>query len=81
MIKQIERLCTSLSTKNHDEHIQEGYNLLKKWHHLGYKKEDVYNVFHQYYQNCDDEFVSDFIADLMDDIVGWCSPQMKIWKD
>ncbi|MFR7591825.1 MAG: hypothetical protein ACLUVC_10300 [Longibaculum sp.] len=81
IIKQIEILCTSLSKKNYDESIQKGYSLLKEWHHLGYKKDDVYDILHQYYQNLDDELTSDFIADLMDFIVGWCSPQVRIWKD
>lgn len=81
MMNQIEILCTSLSKKNYAEHIQKGYNLLKEWYDLGYKKDDVYYILHQYYQNLDDELISDFIADLMDNIVGWCSPQMRIWKD
>ncbi len=81
IIKQIEILCTSLSKKNYDEYIQKGYSLLKEWYELGYKKDDVYDILHQYYQNLDDELTSNFIADLMDFIVGWCSPQMQIWKD
>ncbi len=59
-----------------------GYGLLVKLYDLGFEKDYVYQTLLARFvqlQDCD-EFKSDLLADLMDFVVGWCSPCNAIWN-
>ncbi|MFR1478955.1 MAG: hypothetical protein ACLSB9_26270 [Hydrogeniiclostridium mannosilyticum] len=61
--------------------ISHGYGLLVRLYDLGFTKDEVYSrLFERYihYMDCN-EIKSDLLADLMDFVVGFCSPCYRIW--
>ena len=59
---------------------KQGYELLLKLHDLGVDKESVYQPLLEYHGSLDDGISYDYIADILDFVVGWCSPQSRIWS-
>lgn len=81
MIAQIKMLCSSVTEDNYDVIIQQCHNLLSKLCDLGLEKKSVYRILLDYYNNLEDGISSDCVADVLDFITDWCSPQKRIWKD
>lgn len=81
IITQIEELLLSLTKDNYDSKIQEGYLILLKLRNLGLDREVVYQTLYKYYNTLTDNLNSNFIADILDFVDGWCSPQYFIWSD
>ena len=81
IITQIEELLLSLTKDNYDSKIQEGYLILLKLRNLGLDREVVYQTLYKYYNTLADNLNSNFIADILDFVDGWCSPQYFIWSD
>lgn len=78
---QIKILCSSITESTYDNGIQQCYKLLIKLHDLGLEKKSVYQSLLQYHRSLEDSISRDFVADIMDFVVGWCSPQSHIWKE
>lgn len=81
IIVQIEELLSSLTKDNYDSKIQEGYLILLKFHNLGLEREVVYQALYKYYNTMTDNLNSNFIADILDFVDGWCSPQYFILNE
>ena len=81
MIAQIKILCSSVTEDSYDVIIQRCQKLLSKLCDLGLERESVYHILLEYYNNLEDGLTSDCVADVLDFIAGWCSPQKRIWKD
>ena len=80
---QIEELLEEREIGGIDEaaFISRGYGVLVKLYDLGFTKDEVYHtLLERYiqYMHCN-EFKSDLLADLMDFVVGYCSPCYRIW--
>ena len=81
MIAQIKILCSSVTEDSYDVIIQRCHKLLSKLCDLGLERESVYHILLEYYNNLEGGIISDCVADVLDFVVGWCSPHKRIWKD
>lgn len=81
MITQIKILSSHITEDTYCVRIRQGYELLVRLHDMGLKKESVYQPLFQYHNSLDDGLSRDYIADILDYVVGWCSPQYYIWND
>lgn len=81
IITQIKTLSLFITKENYSAGVQEGYNLLIKLHDLGIEKEHIYQALFQYHNSLEDNLSRDYIADILDYVVGWCSPQGRIWNE
>lgn len=81
IITQIKMMCQSVTEYTYDTKVQQGFELLVKLHSLGTDGECVYQALLQYHNNSVDSISHDFIADVLDFVTGWCSPQNYIWKN
>ena len=77
---QIKLLGLSITETTYDTGIQQGYELLVRLHDLGLEKESVYQSLLQYHNSLEAGLSRDYLADIMDFVVGWCSPQWLIWN-
>lgn len=80
MIVQIKMLCSVVTKNNYPRVIQQSYEVVSKLCDLGVEKEVVYQSLFEYYQSLEDGLAQDCVADILDFIVGWCSPQKRIWR-
>ncbi len=80
IIEQIKELSTYVTENTYNTKIKEGYELLLKLHDLGIDKENVYQPLLEYLGSLDDTISYDYIADILDYVGGWCSPQWRIWS-
>lgn len=80
MIYQIKVLSLSITEENYFARVQEGYRLLIKLHDLDIEKEYIHQALFQYYNSLEDNLSCDYIGDILDYVVGWCSPQYRIWN-
>ena len=81
IVAQIKMICQSVTGNTYDTEIQQCFELLVKLYGLGTDKESVYQLLSQYHNNLEDSLSHDFIADILDFVTGWCSPQNYIWKN
>ncbi len=81
IIAQIKMLSLSITEENYYAGVQKGYKLLLRLHDLGAEKESTYQVLEEYHNSLEDNLSRDYIADILDYIVGWCSPQNRIWNE
>lgn len=47
---------------------------------MGVDKDCVYRALSEYLNSLEDGIAYDFIADILDYVVGWCSPEKNIWN-
>ena len=80
IIAQIEKISLTVTESTYDIGIQQGYELLLRLHDLGLEKDNVYQLLFQYHNSLEDNISRDYIADILDYVVGWCSPQYRIWE-
>lgn len=80
IIAQIKVLALSITEENYHVEMRKGYKYLTRLHDLGAEKESVYQVLEEYHSSLEDSLSRDYIADILDCIVGWCSPQHWIWN-
>ena len=81
IITKIKTLSLFITEQNYYAEIQKGYKLLIKLHDLGIEKERIYQALFQYHNSLEDNLSRDYIADILDYVVGWCSPQDWIWSE
>ena len=80
LIEQIKILSLSVTENTYGSEIKQGYDLLVKLYDLGVDKESVYRPLFQYLSSLEDGISYNYIADLLDYVVGWCSPRNRIWS-
>ncbi len=79
IIEKIKLLSSTVKENTYDSGIKQAYECLVKLHDLGVDKESVYQSLFQYHNRLEDGLSRDFIADILDYVVGWCSPHSRIW--
>lgn len=80
IIAQIKKLSLTVTENTYETGKQQGYELLLRLHDLGLEKDNVYQLLFQYHNSLEDNLSRDYIADILDYVVGWCSPQYRIWE-
>lgn len=81
IITQIQILSSHITEDTYCVRIRQGYELLVRLHDMGIGKESVYQPLFQYHNSLEDSCSRDYMADILDYVVGWCSPQDYIWND
>lgn len=81
IVAKIKRISLSITECSYDNAIQQGYELLTQLHDLGKEEEIVYQLLFSYYNSLEDGLSRDYMADMMDFVVGWCSPHRYVWKE
>lgn len=81
VICQIKQLCESATKYTYDNALRQGREYLLILRELGVGAEQVYQPLYDYYKQLEDGMIRDCVADLLDFVVGWCSPQWVIWKN
>ena len=80
ILSQIIEAALSVTEMEYYCKIQEGYTLLVKLRDLGAEKEVIFQSLTQYYDTLKEGISRDYIADVLDFVVGWCAPQYEIWR-
>jgi len=80
IIEQIKILASSVTENTYSTEIKQGYELLVKLHDLGVDKEIVYRPLFQYLSSLEEGISYNYITDILDYVVGWCSPRSRIWS-
>ena len=80
LIDQLKDMCLAVTENTYADLIQQGRTILIELHQLGFMQEQVYTPLLQYHNSLGDGLPRDFIADIMDFVVGWCAPQWHIWR-
>ncbi len=78
--EQIKRLSSTVTEEEYNTYLERGYELLVELHELGIDKDSVYRVLSEYLGSLGDGISYDFIADILDYVSGWCSPEKAIWN-
>ena len=78
-IEQIIRLSASVTEEKYNSYMKQSYELLVKLHDAGAEKDSVYQPLFAYLNSLEDGISYNFIADTLDFVTGWCSPQNRIW--
>lgn len=81
IMEQIILLSTSVTKEEYNTCLEQGYDLLEKLHELGADKDSVYQTLSGYFSSLEDGLSYDFMADVLDFVVGFCSPERHIWSD
>lgn len=81
IITQIQILSSHITEDTYCIRIRQGYELLVRLHDMGIGKESVYQPLFQYHNSLEDSCSRDYMADILDYVAGWCSPQDYIWND
>lgn len=76
----IKLLSTTVTTEEYSAYLEQVYELLVKLRDSGVDKERVYRALSEYLNSVEDGIAYDFIADILDYVVGWCSPEKNIWN-
>lgn len=50
-----------------------------KLHEMGVDKENVYRPLLEFHSGLEDGIAYDYVADILDYVSGWCSPERIIW--
>ena len=79
MLEQIKILSSSVTEETYGTKLEQGYDLLVKLHDLGVDKDAVYQPLLAYHSSLEDGMAYDYIADILDYVVGWCAPHRSIW--
>lgn len=80
LILRIKNLAVDITDATYGSRIEQGYELLVKLRDRGLEKEQVYEQLILYHDGLAESLSRDYIAELLDYTVGWCSPQKKIWN-
>lgn len=80
IMEQIKLLSSSVTENTYSTKLEQGYELLVKLHDFGVDKESVYRSLLEYHGNMEDGISFNYISDILDYVVGWCSPGKCIWR-
>ena len=79
IIEKIKKISTDVTENEYSNYLEQCHAMLIKLHDLGESKEIVYQTLLEYHNSLEDGISYDFIADILDFVVGWCSPDRCIW--
>lgn len=80
IIAEIKKISLTVTENTYNTRLQQGYELLLRLRDLGIEQDNVYQLLLQYHNSLADNLSQDFIADILDYVIGWCSPQYRIWE-
>lgn len=81
LFDQLKNICVTVTEQTYIDCLQQGYTILIRLYNLGLTQEQAYEPLLQYHNSLDDGLPQDYIADIMDLVVGWCAPKWHIWRD
>ena len=81
LFSQIKQLSDAITEKNYYDYSKKGYDILIRIYDMGITQEQVYSTFLQYYNSLQDGLPKEWLAEMLDYISGWCSPEKYIWKN
>ena len=81
ILAAIRALTLGITEDTYSAGVQQGYTLLTRLRDMGLKQEQAYQPLCQFHNSLEEGLPRDFIADLLDFVVGWCSPQSRIWEE
>ena len=81
IMEQIKLLSSTVTEEEYSAKLEQGYELLVRLHDLGADKDSVYQTLFTYLNSLEDGISYNFIADTLDFVIGWCSPEKSIWKE
>ena len=81
LFSQIKQLSAAITEKNYYDYSKKGYDILIRIYDMGITQEQVYSKFLQYYNSLQDGLPKEWLAEMLDYISGWCSPEKCIWKN
>ena len=79
IMEQIKLLSASVTEDAYNTSLEQGYELLVRLRELGADKDSVYRTLSEYFNSLEDGMSYDFMADVLDFVVGYCSPERFIW--
>lgn len=62
------------------EGYPECHALLRKFKEAGGRQRTAYGVLEALREHADEE-IEDIVLELMEAVIGWCSPHQKVWDD
>lgn len=80
IMEQMKLLSTSVTKEEYNTYLEQGYELLVKLRDSGADKDSVYQTLSEYFKSLEDGLSYGFIADILDFVAGWCSPEKNIWN-
>lgn len=81
ILAAIRALSFGITEDTYFAGVQQGYTRLTRLRDMGLKQEQAYQPLYQFHNSLEEGLPRDFIADLLDYVVGWCSPQARIWEE
>ena len=81
LFSQIKQLSAAITEENYYDYSKKGCDILIRIHDTGITQEQVYSKFLQYYNSLQDGLPKEWLAEMLDYISGWCSPEKCIWKN
>lgn len=75
LFSQIKQLSDAITEKNYYDYSKKGYDILIRIYDMGITQEQVYSTFLQYYNSLQDGLPKEWLAEMLDYISGWCSPE------
>ena len=79
IMEQIRLISSSVTEDTYNTDLNRGYELLMKLHEMGVDKESVYRPLLEFHSGLEDGIAYDYVADILDYVSGWCSPERIIW--
>ena len=81
LFSQIKQLSAAITEKNYYDYSKKGYDILIRIYDMGITQDQVYSTFLQYYNSLQDGLPKEWLAEMLDYISGWCSPEKYIWNN
>ena len=79
ILEQIKILSMTVTEEEYNTNLEQTYDWLVKLHDGGIDKDNVYRPLFEYLNSLEDGISYNFIADTLDFVTGWCSPEKRIW--
>lgn len=79
ILEQIKILSMTVTEEEYNTNLEQSYKWLVKLHDWGVDKDNVYRPLFEYLNSLEDGISYNFIADTLDFVTGWCSPEKRIW--
>lgn len=81
IVEQIKGLAEAVTEREYNAYLEQCHELLVELHDSGVDKNSVYQPLFEFFNSLEDGISYNFIADTLDFVTGWCSPQKCIWDD
>lgn len=77
-ITGIKKLSIFVCKETYAETLQQGYEIIAVLHEVGYSKMLIYQSLMDYKEQLKEGITKEYIKDIIDWVVGYCSPQWEM---